>query len=130
MDDGRTTDGRRTNGRRTDDGRKQIRTKKNWMKKIRTKKFGRNKIGGKAWGKARVTEIPEGGVAPPDPPTTTFQKICPPGKFFEMREDFGVDGRRRNVRPKIEPIEKTECIEPKFYRSYRSKAALAHSRSC
>ena len=30
------------------------------------------------------TEFPEGGFAPPDPPTTTFQKICPPGKFFEM----------------------------------------------
>ena len=41
-------------------------------------------------GKARVTEIPEGGFAPPDPPTTTFQK----------KEDFGVDGRRRNVRAK------------------------------
>ena len=35
-------------------------------------------------GKAQVTEIPEGGKAPPDPPTTAFQKICPPGKFFEM----------------------------------------------
>ena len=40
-------------------------------------------------GKARVTEIPEGGFAPPDPPTTTFQKICPPGKFFEMIEIGG-----------------------------------------
>ena len=60
--------------------------------------FGRKQIGGKV----RVTEIPEGGFAPPDPPTTKFQKICPPGKFFEMifkKEDFG-DGRRRNVRPK------------------------------
>ena len=32
----------------------------------------------------RVTEIPEGGVRPPRPPTTPFKKICPPGKFFEM----------------------------------------------
>ena len=35
-------------------------------------------------GKAQVMEFPEGGFAPPDPPTTSFQKICPPGKFFEM----------------------------------------------
>ena len=61
------------------------------------------------WGKARVTEIPGGAPPPQDPhggnawvteipggasppqttPTTTFQK-----------KDLGVDGRRRNVRPK------------------------------
>ena len=33
-------------------------------------------------GKARVKEIPEEGFAPPEPPTTTFQKIYPPGDFF------------------------------------------------
>ncbi len=58
----------------------------------------------------RVTEIPEGGFAPPDPPTTPFQKICPPGKFFEMIETGGApppqtpltkkkDGRKK-FRPK------------------------------
>ena len=59
-------------------------------------------------GKARATEIPEGGSAPPDPhggkarvteipgrgaspepPTTPFQKICPPGKFFGMIKTGG-----------------------------------------
>ena len=29
-----------------------------------------------------------GGFAPPDPPTTPFQKICPPGKFFEMIKTY------------------------------------------
>ena len=56
----------------------------------------------RTWGKARATEIPEGGsappdpprgqgtsngdscggFAPPDPPTTPFQKICPSGANF------------------------------------------------
>ena len=36
----------------------------------------------RTWGKARVTEIPDGGFAAPDPPTTTFQKICPSGANF------------------------------------------------
>ena len=48
---------------------------------------GRRKTDGR--GKARVTEISEGGFTPSDPPTTTFQKICPPGKFFEMIETGG-----------------------------------------
>ena len=41
-------------------------------------------------GKARVTEIPEGGFAPHRPPHYNILK----------KEDFDVDGRRRNVQPK------------------------------
>ena len=76
----------------------------------------------------------------------SFQKICPEGKFLEMVSWGGLGGRSPPqesplpvpcprallpifVRPNffvriMEPIKKTECIEPKFYRSYRSKAAL------
>ena len=81
----------------------------------------------RTWGKARVTEIPEGGSAPPDPLTTTFQKICPLDKFFEMilkKKTSASTVVDATFGRKIERIEKTECIEPKFYRSYRSKAAL------
>ena len=61
----------------------------------------------------RVTEIPEGGFAPPDPPTTSwggfappdppttpFQKICPPGKLFEMIKT------QRGLRPAGPPSRK------------------------
>ena len=68
----RTADGRTTDGR-TDGRTKKIRTKNFLTENF----FGRKKIGGKA----RVTEIP-GGQAPPDPPTTPFQKICPSGANF------------------------------------------------
>ena len=75
---------------------KKFRTKKNWGQ-------GTGARHGRCGAKARVTEIPEEGFAPPDPltefpeggealpdsPTTTFQKICPPGKFFEMIETGG-----------------------------------------
>ena len=44
------------------------------------------RLGARHVGKAQVTEIPEGGFAPPEPPTITFQKTCPLGKFFEMIE--------------------------------------------
>ena len=65
-------------------------------------------------GKARVTEIPEGGFAPPDPHYNISKK-----KTSALTVVDATFGR------KIEPIEKTKCIEPKFYRSYRSKAALS-----
>ena len=48
------------------------------------KSLDEKQLGARHGGKAWVTEIPEGGFATPDPPTTTFQKICPPDKFFEM----------------------------------------------
>ena len=82
-------------------------------------------LGARHGGKARVTEIPEGGFAPPDPPTefpeggfappdpptTTFQKICPPGKFFEMIETGGAPPpqtppREKNDSPKKFSAEK------------------------
>ena len=57
---------------------KHFRPKVFWSKNISDEK----KLGARHGGKARVTEIPEGGFAPPDPPTTTFQKICPSRQIF------------------------------------------------
>ena len=83
FDDGRRTDDGPTTDEKTSD-------EKNSDEIIRTKKFGRKKNWGqgtgarhgRCGGKARVTEIPEGGKTPPDPPTTPFQKICPSGANF------------------------------------------------
>ena len=74
----------------------------------------------------QIRRFLRGSALPTPLPKPTFQKICPWGKFFEMIKKTNsastvVDAMFGR---KIEPIEKTECIEPKFYRSYRSKAAL------
>ena len=109
--------------RRTDDGRTDRRTTDR-----RTGGWTGNRDSRGGFVPQIPLTVSWGGFAPPDPPhgflgglrprqtplTTTFQKICPPGKFFEMIETGGapptqtpltkkkscVDGRRRNVRPK------------------------------
>ena len=46
------------------------------------KKSDEKKIGGKARGQGMGNGDSWEGFAPPDPPTTTFQKICPSGQIF------------------------------------------------
>ena len=68
--------------------------------------------GGKAW----VTEIPEGVFAPPDPPTTTFQKICPPGKFFETIRTRRLRRRRSSTQRSTKKVFDQKVSNRNFFR--------------
>ena len=74
-----------------------------WPKNFRSKNFSdEKKLGARHGGKARVTEIPGGASPPQTPPRQHFKKFALRANFLKWlkKEDFGVDGRRRNVRPK------------------------------